>query len=78
MANTTYAIELAYESGETKYVPLSAKTDSEATKLMREYLSTNRRQLVDMNAFLAFDRSTDGQHGYLNQDGASPTGKSWK
>jgi hypothetical protein len=74
---TTYSIELCYESGEKKYVPLAAKSDSQATKLMRDYLKTSSRQLMDVNAFLAFDRDSDGQHGYINQDGASPTGKTW-
>lgn len=73
---TTYAIELSYESGRTVEIPLAVKIDSQATKKMREYLRTN--QLMDVNAFLSFRRTTDGQHGYLNQDGASPTGKAWE
>ncbi len=79
MANlTTYAIELQYESGREEYVPLlTVITDSQATQQMRAYLSTNARQLLDVNAFLAFYRASDGQRGYLNQDGASPTGKAW-
>ena len=75
---TTYAIELSYESGRTVEIPLAVATDSQATKKMREYLQTNRRQLMDVNAFLSFRRTSDGQHGYLNQDGASPTGKAWE
>lgn len=27
--------------------------------------------------FILFYRSTDGQHGYINKDGAELTGKSW-
>lgn len=75
--NMTYSIELQYESGEKKCVPLAAKSDSQAVRLMGEYLKTNERQLLDVNAFLSFGRSTDGQHGYINRDGASPAGKSW-
>lgn len=32
----------------------------------------------DMNTFVTWGRSTDGQHGYLNQDGNHAiTGKAW-
>jgi hypothetical protein len=79
---TTYTIELCYESGRKVYIPLVAATDSRATKKMREYLQTNRCQLANVNAFLwfqrGFRRARDGQSGYLNQDGANPTGKAWK
>ena len=71
----TYSIELSYESGETVEVPLAASNDSQARQKMGEYLRTNGPQLMEVNAFLSFRRSRDGQHGYLNQDGASPTGK---
>jgi len=74
----SYAIELSYESGKTVEVPIDATTDSQARKKMKEYIRTNKRQLMDVNAFLSFRRGSDAQHGYLNQDGASPRGKAWE
>ena len=71
-----YSIELQFESGETQHVYLGATSDSQATKKMRAYMQINRHQ--DAYAYLCFSRSSDGQVGYLNQDGgASPTGKAW-
>lgn len=76
MTQTTYAIELSYESGRTEEIALKSTTDSQAEREMRKYLKAKSKG-EDVNAFLSFFRKSDGQHGYLNQDGASPTGKAW-
>ena len=71
-----YFIERQFESGETQHVYLGATSDSQALKKMRAYMQFTHRQHV--NAYLCFSRESDGQVGYLNQDGgASPTGKAW-
>lgn len=75
----TYSIEMQFESGEKKHIPVAATSDSQATKIMRAYMQMwDCLQLNQhVNAYLCFSRSSDGQKGYLNQDGASPTGEAW-
>lgn len=76
---TGYAIEIAMESGEMIALPLAAKTDAAARRECAAWLSEKESSLErGANVFLAFQRTSDRQHGYLNLDRASPTGKSWR
>ena len=49
------------------------KSEKEAVLQAQKWAEEHPNELV----FVRFDRSTDGQTGYINPDGASITGKSW-
>lgn len=72
-----YSVELRSESGSSENVVLTARTDRQAEAELRAWLKSNT-VAEDCQVYLAFDRSSDGQHGYLNPDGASPMGLPWK
>jgi hypothetical protein len=71
-----YSIELEHESGTNESLPLIAKNDQQAEAELKNWLKANTIP-EDCHVYLAFYRACDGQHGYLNPDGASPTGKPW-
>lgn len=73
---TTYAIEITYEDRMPTSVALAARNDAQAEKALRKYISCAKLP-ADALVFLSYFRESDGQHGYLNPDGASPTAKPW-
>ncbi len=70
-----YTIELHLKTGQTEYIPITAKNDADAEKLIRTYLDAT--QPDGTGVYLAFGRPSVPQRGYLNHDGASVTGKAW-
>lgn len=76
MKGTNYSIEITYESKQADYIPLDARSDSQAIKQLGQWRKTNTVS-QGANIFLAFSRASDGQHGYINPDGAAPTGRKW-
>lgn len=77
--NTKYSIEMVDGNGESDYITLAARTDQEAERALKAWLTSKVRIALPAttHVYLGFFRSSDGQHGYLNSDGASPTGKAW-
>ena len=51
----------------------SVKSESQAKKVAREWATSGKYESV----FVEFYRAADGQHGYINQNGANFTGKNW-
>ncbi len=68
-----YSIEILSENGSVDYITLDGRNESEhIARVQREALAH-----PDAQVCLAFDRKSDGQHGYINPHGADPVGKSW-
>lgn len=78
---TTYSIEivsLGDEGAATESVGLPVESDAAAIRQLRRWIDEKGDGLSSgADVFLAFHRSSDGQRGYLNPDGASPTGSPW-
>lgn len=60
-----YYVEIQQETGFIDYRPLTARTDTARINQTAKIAKAN----PDCHVFCAFERSTDGQHGYLNRDG---------
>lgn len=69
---TNYEIVTSSADGDN-YIPISAKTDEQARKAASDYAGEHPDEMV----FCSFMRSSDGQRGYINRDGASPTGSAY-
>jgi hypothetical protein len=69
---TSYELVISSEYGD-EYIPLIAKTDDQARKAAAKYAAENPKQTV----FCAFSRTSDAQGGYINREGASPTGSAY-
>ena len=72
----TYSIALQFEDRDSEEIPLRAKTDTAAIAQLRKWLATAKIE-DGCHVYLVFNRDTDGQVGYINPMGASPTGKPW-
>lgn len=55
----------------------ASRADADAREKMQDWLENEYDPTNNDLIYLAFDRDSDGQHGYINRDGASPVGKQW-
>lgn len=67
---TIYSINGAEQQWQT----LTARTDEGARRQMQRYLQSAHGW---QEIYLEFFRASDGQHGYINRNGADLVGKSW-
>lgn len=79
--STAYSIEivtLGDEGAQTESVGLPVESDTAAVRQLRRWLDQKGADLSPgTGVFLKFYRPSDGQRGYLNPNGASPTGSPW-
>jgi hypothetical protein len=69
----TYSILIVSESGEKAQQPLPVKTDTAARAKTAAYAKAHPEEMV----FCVFNRTSDGQVGYINRDGADVTGHAY-
>lgn len=66
--STKYSIEIDGDG-----TPITATTDESARRAGIKAAKENQGKQV----FVSFFRSSDGQHGYINRDGADFTGEAY-
>lgn len=73
MANTTFSVTVEEKN---QYYPLyevSFDKQKEAVAQAKKWAGEH----LDKQVFISFFRKSDGQQGFINQDGADVTGRSW-
>ena len=69
-ATTTYTAHAITGQYYDQFFPLTAKTDATASKQTAKIAAS----MPQARVYCEFDRSEDGQHGYINRNGAALTG----